>query len=310
MKEEMKQVVTKIKKVFESSFGQTPLRQRNEDILREAIELSRFTSIANLKEEHGDLLCSLLMSCAENGWDPKDLIEATLKKIQGRCAQYHAYGRKLNVAILGGAFDPIHRGHIAVAQFVLDFSTMFDQVWLMPCYKHLYGKKMTSWKHRLEMCRLAAQGDRRIVVSDYEIKHKLGGETYHLAKKLLSEDFAKGQYDFSFIIGMDNADTFDKWQNFEDLERMMRFVVVPRQGYPRVHRKSWYLSPPHMYVFPEGSEGHRGKVNLPKVSSTEVKRYLSGVHTGVAIWEREAFLTRNLNGDVREYIKKNGLYRE
>jgi nicotinate-nucleotide adenylyltransferase len=287
--------LVKIKKVFEDSFGQTPLRQRNEDILREAIELSRFTSIANLKEEHGDLLCSTLMSCQENGWDPKDLIEATLKKIQGRKAQYHAYGRKLNVAILGGAFNPITPGHVAVAELILNTSSVFDFVWIMPCNKHMNGKKMVSARHRLEMCRLATQHDRRIVVSDYEIKNKLGGETYHLAKRLFSEAFAKHQFDFSFVIGLDNALTFDKWQNFEDLERMARFVVVPRPGYAEKNNKAWYMKPPHMFLCPEKS--------LPDISSTQIRDDLK------IMWQG-GFLEKNLNSEVLKYIRENDLYRE
>jgi len=301
-----KQALTKIQKTFESSFGQTPLRQRNEDILREAIELSRFTSIVNLKEEHGDLLASTFMSCVENGWNPNELIEATLKKIERRKAQYHAYGRKLNVAILGGAFDPVHRGHIAVAKFVLNFSSMFDQVWLMPCCKHLYGKKMVSPQHRLEMCRLAAAGDRRIVVSDYEIKHKLGGETYQLAKKLFNEKFAKDQFDFSFIIGLDNAQTFDKWQHFEDLEKMARFIVVPRQGYNKQHTTNWYLQSPHMYLVPEGTR--KGVLGIPKVSSTEVKRNLCNRWTGLEEAVRIGYLNKNLNEQVLAYIQEHKLY--
>jgi nicotinate-nucleotide adenylyltransferase len=285
------QVCSKIQKIFEGSFGQTPLRQRNEDILREAIELSRFTSIANLKEEHGDLLCSLLMSCQENGWSPEDLIEATLAKIKRREKQYQAYGRKLNVAIIGGAFDPISPGHIAIAELILNSSSVFDTVWMMPCFKHMYGKKMVSPEHRLEMCRLATKHDRRIVVSDYEIKNKLGGETYHLAKRLFNEDFATHQFDFSFVIGLDNALTFDKWQNFEDLERMARFVVVPRQGYTEKNSRAWYMKTPHMFLCPEKS--------LPDISSTIIREDLK---------KGRDFPEENLNPDVFNYIRKNKLY--
>lgn len=295
------EVLKIIKDRFESSFGQTPLRQRNDDILREAIELSRFTSIANLKEEHGDLLCSLLMSFQENGWDPVECVEATLSKIKKRENQYKAYGRKLNVAILGGAFDPIHDGHLAVAKFILDFSAMFDQVWLMPCYAHLYGKKMALSKHRLNMCKLASQGDRRIITSDYEIAHKLGGETYQLIKTIMNEDFAKHKFDFSFVIGMDNALSFDKWQHFEDLERMVRFVVVPRSGYGKEIKKNWFLKPPHMLLCPEKS--------LPKISSTEIRRMVKCMGENNAFSKKDEFLLgQNLHPDVLSYIKDHNLY--
>ena len=48
---------------------------------------------------------------------------------------------------------------------------------------------------------------------DYEIRHRFRGETYHSIKKLLTEDIARNQCEFSFIIGQDNADSFDTWSN-------------------------------------------------------------------------------------------------
>ena len=298
----------KIKKVFEKNFGQTPLRQRNADILNEAIELERFTTIPNLKEEHGDLLSTLLMSFNENGWDPVECVEATLSKIERRSKQYRAYGRKLSVAILGGAFDPPHRGHIALAEFLLNFSSTFDAVFLMPCFKHMYNKDMALPKHRLEMCRLASKHDRRIQVFDYDVKNEFGGETYHLIKQLLSEDFAKNKYDFSFVIGGDNAATFDKWVNYQDLKKMIRFIVIPRQGVELKTKNSWYLKPPHMLLVPE--------TPIPNISSTNIRNALQvkedhpqGVGSRVATACAEGFLYESLNMDVLEYIQKNNLYK-
>jgi nicotinate-nucleotide adenylyltransferase len=152
------------------------------------------------------------------------------------------------------------------------------------------------------MCRLATAHDRRIKVFDYEIKHKLGGETYNLVKKLMSEDFAKDQYDFSTVIGMDNANSFDKWVNYKDLEKMMRFVVVPRTGIKIEHKSNWYLKPPHMFLVPEKQ--------LPEISSTNIRdnfeiMWREGhVSSGMAY----QFIKKHLNGDVFDYIRENKLY--
>jgi len=299
-------LLLKLKQTFEENFGQTPLRQRNEDILREAIELSRFSSIQNLKEEHGDLLCSLLMSFIENGWDPAECINNTITKIEKRKKQYQAYGRKLSVAIIGGAFDPITNGHIAIAEFLLNFSSMFDLVWFMPCYKHMYNKKMVSTKHRLEMCKLATKHDRRMVVSNYEIRNKLGGETYTLVKNLMNEGFAKHTYNFSFIIGADNANTFDKWVNYKDLENMTRFVVVPRTGIELNLKNNWYMKPPHSLLVPEKP--------LTDISSTKIRQQLTSYFNDLTVgWSKLKsntleFLQSNLNSDVLTYIITHKLY--
>jgi nicotinate-nucleotide adenylyltransferase len=294
----------KVHEKFQKSFGTTPLRQRNEDIFKEALELSRYTTISNLKEEHGDLLCTLLASFAENGWNPEECLEATLNKIERRKLQYQAYGRKISTVILGGAFNCITPGHVDVAEFLLNFSSVFDEVWFMPCKKHMYGKELVSAEHRLNMCRIATQHDRRIKVSDYEIVNELGGETYHFVKKLLDEDFAKHERDFSLAIGMDNANTFEKWVNFQDLERMMRFVVIPRTGIEPQLKNSWFLNPPHMFLAPEKP--------LLEISSTDLRGVVQHY------WnqdESQDITLGKLNDPkfihpgVFEYIKKNELYK-
>ena len=284
---------------FVEYFGRTPIRERMDDILKEAMELHRFTDMRNLKEEIGDLLASSMQLCNEAGWSVEDVVRATLLKIKRRELQYKSLGRKQNVAILGGAFNPPTIGHIKLAQFVLDSSKTFDSVWLMPCYQHMYNKSMATPEQRLEMCRMAAQMDGRIKVCDYEIKEKLRGETYHLIKRLLDEDFAKDQYDFSVIIGLDNANTFDKWVNYEELERMARFVVVPRKGIPRDEAVDWYLKQPHIYLSPEN--------DIPEISSTVVRLACVSIYTG---YLTHNFVKENLPEGLLDYILEQGLYKE
>ena len=287
----MKHIDEKIQEVFEESFGRTPLKERLDDIMGEAIELHRYTDIKNMKEETGDLLASAIQLCNENGWDYEDLILNTLDKIRHRQMQYKTLGRKVKVAILGGAFNPPTISHIKLAQFVLDSSKTFDEVWLMPCANHMFGKDMLSAEDRLAMCELAVKDDGRIKVFDYEIKNQLSGETYKFVKSLLDEDFAKNEYDFSLIIGLDNANTFDKWVNYEALERMMRFVVVPRKGIEIDHNVNWYLKPPHIFLSPDN--------DIPEVSSTLVRDAL-----------RSDFSTEKfLNKEVGNYIEEKGLYK-
>jgi len=288
------EIQAKVNDTFTNAFGRTPLRQRLEDILGEAMELYRYTDLANLREEAGDLLASTIQLCNECGWSLNSLLEENIKKIEGRVVQYRTLGRKIKVAILGGAFDPIHQGHLALAQFVLNTSKTFDEVWVVPCYSHMHGKKMEPPEDRLEMCRLAAKVDGRIRIFDYEILHKLKGETYHFLKQLLSEQFAKDEVDFSYIIGLDNANTFDSWVNYQDLERMMRFVVVERQGMAPDPKVDWYLKPPHIYL--------RNPGTIPLISSTEIRKNLKYLDYDA--------VRDFLSPEVIEYIQDKDLYRE
>src|SRR5262245_40484670 len=139
-----------IRERFEATFGRTPLRERVQDILAQANSLGRYTDLVQLRDEAGDVLCSVLQLCTECGWSPADLVSATLRKIQERGEQYARLGRKLRVGILGGAFDPVHRGHIEVAREVVRLGGL-DEVWLMPCYEHLSGKRLAPAEDRVEM---------------------------------------------------------------------------------------------------------------------------------------------------------------
>ena len=290
----MKEIQDKINGTFIEAFGRTPLQQRLDDIFGEATELCRFTDFVNLKEELGDLLASSLQLANELGVNAEDLINSTLLKIEQRKQQYKSLGRKIKVAIMGGAFDPPTLGHLKVAQYVLNTSRTFDEVWLMPCCNHLYGKKMADSKYRLEMCDLLTKEDKRIKTFDYEIKKEFSGETYQLIKILLEEDFAKNQYDFSLVIGMDNALTFDKWVNYSLLERMIRFVVVPRKGYNINDRPdvNWFLKQPHIYLGTSDSP-------IPEISSTEIRE---AIQKGEDISK----MTTEL---VVRYIEEQKLYR-
>ena len=287
----VKDLQEKVDKVFVEHFGRTPLTQRLNDILGEAFELNRYTDLKNLREETGDLLASTIQLANECGWNIEDLLNENARKIEGRKLQYKSLGRKKAIAIIGGAFNPPTVGHIKLAQFVLDTSNTFDEAWLMPCYSHMNGKDMVSPDHRLRMCELATTVDRRIKVFDYEIVNKLAGESYNLAKLLLNEEVAKSQYDFSMVIGMDNANTFNKWVNYAELERLMRFVVVSRKGIER--KEDWFLNKPHIFLETE--------TDIPQISSTDIRNALAK--------KDFEFLNENvINKDVLDYILTHNLY--
>ncbi len=309
----VRQLQANVKRVFGEVFGTTPLRQRLEDILKEAVELSRYTDVPSLKEEAGDLLNSVLQLLSECDWKAEEVSKENLDKIKRRKDQYRSLGRKLSVAILGGAFDPPTRGHIETAQLVLDTSNAFDEIWMMPCYKHVHNKKMAPAKDRLAMCELAAAVDPRIKVFDYEIRTRLRGETYHMVKMLMCAPETH-RVNFSIIVGMDNANSFDKWVNYEDLERLIRFVVVPRRGVKRDPRVNWYLKPPHVFLMTERPP--------MEISSTDVRLAFHRWYSKIVLSKGENWLfARSLVGSNRgmetgvehtvcDYILKRGLYQK
>lgn len=279
---------------FKRVFGRTPLNERLTDIQRQALELGRYTDVAHLKEKTGDLLCATLALCHEAGWNPEALAEASLEKIESRRAQYASLGRKTRVAILGTACDPPTLGHVDALQFVLDASRYFDEGWLMPCYDHLGGKKLAPAKHRMNMASLAVQSDGRLKASSFEIEQELAGETYHSMRRLLEHPDYIDRYEFAFIIGVDNANTFATWVNAPGLERLMRFVIVPRADYVLDGQAaSVFRRPPHI-CFETGGE------KISNTASSRIRSLLEDHNVDKA--------SIHLDRMVLNYILSNGLY--
>lgn len=197
--------------------------------------------------------------------------------------------------------NPITKGHISLAQKVLS-ENLVDHIWISPCYSHVYSKEMISPEQRIDMCRISINDD-RILVSTSEIDHKIEGGTLVFIKKLkelvafyssLRNDPIK--YEFYVIIGLDNANTIDKWVNYKELIETVPFIVVSRKGIARDTNVDWYMKEPHKFL---------DTAEIPETSSTEVRNIIS--NSG---YNELGKLRELLDEDVLDYIIKNNLYKK
>lgn len=291
-----KEIQKKVNELFVANFGRTPLTKRLKDIEGECRELCNYIDLKNLKEEAGDLLASLIQLCNESEWDINELLEQNNAKVTKRALQYKSMGRKTQVAILGGAFNPVTVSHIKLAELVLKASKWADEVWMMPSYKHMDGKKMTSPLDRVRMLKIATKNDGRIKISEYEIENELGGETYFMLSKLLNDPKYEN-YRFAFVIGTDRADTIHTWYNSDELLKLnVPFIVCTREGYKRDCSVNWYLNSPHIYIEDE-------KHSIPEFSSTKAR---DAIRLTTDLEELNEFM----NKDVLKYIIDNHLYQQ
>lgn len=198
----------------------------------------------------------------------------------------------IEIAILGGAFDPITKGHIDVTNFVLKYCRGLHQVWIMPCFQHMYQKHMADAKHRLAMCELAKGGD-SIQVSPYEVDRQITGSTYDTVCSLIKE-FGE-RHRFSIIIGMDNANNFKYWDRSQELRDLVRFIVVPRARIRPDSSVDWYQRGPHLDLSRYGEYGE-----ILDTSSTMVRCWLRSKD-----WTS---LEKHLDPRVLDYIRENYLY--
>ncbi|MDE5849812.1 MAG: nicotinate (nicotinamide) nucleotide adenylyltransferase [Muribaculaceae bacterium] len=134
----------------------------------------------------------------------------------------------MKVGIFGGSFDPIHNGHIRLAQYVLKHSDL-DEVWLMvsPLNPLKPQGYVASDGQRLEMARLAVDGISGVKVSDFEFSLPIPSYTYNTLRHL-KETYP--DIDFRLIVGGDNWAHFDRWRNPQEILDEFGVIVYPRPG--------------------------------------------------------------------------------
>ena len=100
-----------------------------------------------------------------------ECFESGTQTTEGRHCIHAGSGIELKTGILGGTFDPIHKGHMAIAQRALQFFEL-DSVVLMVAHvsPHKQGQGIASSCHRFAMAVLETEGDPRLGVSDWELQ--------------------------------------------------------------------------------------------------------------------------------------------
>ena len=199
---------------------------------------------------------------------------------------------KQQIVLFGGSFNPPTIAHLQAAQYVLDNCKEVDGVRFLPCYQSLYNKKLVSAEHRINMLNLMCKYDSSITTWDYEIKNQFTGASIEFVEKLLKEPFAE-KYDFSIMIGLDNALKLDKWVKPKELQKLIRFIVIPRKGYRVEDRPeiNWYLKSPHIYL-------NDMENPIMDISSTIIRNAIKN-NEDISKW---------VFTEVQEYIFQNNLY--
>ena len=133
----------------------------------------------------------------------------------------------MKIGIYGGAFNPVHKGHVKLAEEV-KIKANLDKIIIMPSgvSPHKSSDSLIDSTHRLEMCKLAFSGD-GYIVSDLEIKRE--GKSYTVdtvteLKAIYPDD------ELYLIMGSDMLLCFDRWYCYEDILSMATIVATTRQG--------------------------------------------------------------------------------
>lgn len=184
----------------------------------------------------------------------------------------------MKLAVFGGAFDPVHKEHIKVAEEAVR-QLKPDLTVIVPSGKSPFDKKAgASFSDRFNMAKLAFSGIPESEVSDMEKNSEGKSYSYDTVTALKKKYGANECY---FIIGSDCLASLDRWYKIDELKKIVRFAVVPRTGYP--------IPAECEFLVLDG-------LGL-EVSSSEVKGEL-------AVFGKSDSLTEEVNA----YIKEHNLY--
>lgn len=193
--------------------------------------------------------------------------------------------------VLGGSFDPIHNGHILLAQEVFNILNLEKMIFI-PAYvaPHKIGQSYASAEDRFAMTKLAVENISDFCVSDLELRR--GNVSYTVDTMIELKQLYPNQ-EFYFIIGADSVPQLKTWNRIEELFGLVKFVAVYRPGYDDVlakARKDYGENAERIITI---------RTSEYDLSSTNIRQK---VQLGQSI--KDMVPTK-----VAEYIEKHGLYR-
>jgi nicotinate-nucleotide adenylyltransferase len=134
----------------------------------------------------------------------------------------------MKLGIYGGSFDPVHLGHLLVAQAAVE-ELGLDKIFFVPAAQSPFkpDQKPAPDAVRLQLLRLALAGKTNCEIDDQEIKR--GGTSYTIDTL---RDYAKRfpGAELFYLIGADNAAKLNEWRSAAELAELAEFIAVPRPG--------------------------------------------------------------------------------
>ena len=193
--------------------------------------------------------------------------------------------RSEKIGILGGTFDPIHMGHLVLAEQVKE-KLKLDQVIFIPCFSppHKTRRKLSPAKDRFRMTQLALEDNPFFSVSDIELKR--GGLSYTIdtvrqLKALYSDS------EIYFLTGSDMLNEICTWKAPEEIYRLVKVVIATRPGFDEFDPKDHFAKKSLII-----------RITGVDISSSQIREK---VKKGQSIKYLVPFR-------VEEYIKKKKLY--
>lgn len=223
----------------------------------------------------------------------------------------------MNIAVFGGTFDPVHRGHLAVAKAAAKRFSL-RKIYFIPADvpPHKRKEPLTSFYHRYAMLALATAGEKAFVPSLLEARDGASPQpSYSIQTIRRVKGSLKKSDRLYFLIGIDAFMDIATWRQPQDLLRECDFIVASRPGYALADVADALpqgIRPPAAVLQAFKKQPAKGTIAL---GGTTI-HILDGVREAVSATQVRAAaargrdLRRYVPQSVAEYIRKTGLYKK
>ena len=192
----------------------------------------------------------------------------------------------MNIGLYFGTFDPIHRGHINIVNFLID-NCLVEKVWFVvtPENPDKISNNLTDFIHRYEMVKIEVKDNNDLLASDVELKLERPNYTIN-SLRYISNAFPDNN--FSLIIGEDNLVNFKKWKDYKEIMNNFKIYVYPRKT--RLKRDMKLLMSNNIEMI---------EAPLIDLSSTNIRNIINDKN----------YAKQFISDSIYKYITTNNLYK-
>ena len=194
------------------------------------------------------------------------------------------------IAIMGGTFDPIHIGHLVIAQEAMEYKDL-DKIIFIPAGVPPHKENViTTGQIRFDMVKLAIKDNDKFLASDYEINKRT--KSYSLE----TVEYIKNLYNLNelyFIMGEDSLLSIETWYRYEEFLENTKVLVVERS-----YEKREILDRQIIKYNSKNYSIEKIPVNYLNISSTNIRKSI----------KENKNPKYYLRGEVFNYIRREGLY--
>ena len=133
----------------------------------------------------------------------------------------------IKIGILGGTFDPPHKGHLHISQIILKKLKLNKILWVVTKKNPLKRKPYLSTQVRIKLSKKITKNNKEIFIKYFDEKIK-SSNTFNLLRYIKAKNKKAKLF---FLIGADNLKKFHKWKNWNKIPKLAKIVVFPRQNY-------------------------------------------------------------------------------